>query len=81
MTLLQRKRVLRLIKDLVQRKINEHEYLHFRVIEINHCGGYRVDIYDVALLHDDDVLAIIAVCKMSCVQFQLYLNEGIISIV
>lgn len=80
MTLLQRKRVLRLIKDLVQREINGHEYLHFRINEINNCGGYSVDIYDIALLHDDDVIAIIAVCKMCCVQFRLYLNEGIINL-
>lgn len=81
MTLLQRKRVLRLIKDLVQRKVNGHEYFHFRINEINHCGGYSIDIYDVSLLHDTDVLAIIAVCNVSCVQFQLYLNQGIITLI
>lgn len=80
MTLKQKEKVLELINVLVQRMVNGHEYLHFRINEINNCGGYSVDIYDVALLHDDDVIAIIAVCKMCCVQFRLYLNEGIINL-
>lgn len=80
MTLLQQKKVLNQIKDLVQRTINGHEYLHFRVIDENYCGGYSIDIYDVPLLHDDDVLTIIAVCKMNCVQFRLFLNEGKINL-
>lgn len=80
MTKLQVEKVLIQISDLVQRMVNGHEYINFRVNDENHCGGYSIDIYDVCLLHDDDVLAIIAVCKMNCVQFRLYLNEGKINL-
>lgn len=80
MTYLQKEKVLNQIRELVQRLVNGHEYLHFREVDINHCGGYSIEIYDVCLLHDDDVLAIIAICKMNCVQFRLYLDEGIINL-
>lgn len=81
MTFRQKEKVINLITELVQRMVNGHEYLHFRINDINHCGGYSIDIYDVTLLHDDDVLAIIAVCNMNCIQFKLYLNEGIINLI
>lgn len=80
MTLQQQEKVLRLINELVQRDVNGHKYLHFRIENIDYCGGYSIDIYDVVLLHDDDVMAIIAVCKMCCVQFKLYLDGGKITL-
>lgn len=80
MTLEQQEKVLNLINELVQKEINGHEYLHYRFVDIDYCGGHSIDICDVALLHDDDVLAIIAVCKMTLVQFKLYLNEGKITL-
>lgn len=80
MTLEEQTKVVNLINELVQREVNGHEYLNYRFVNIDYCGGYSIDICDVALLHDDDVLAIIAVCNMNCVQFNLYLNEGKITL-
>lgn len=80
MTLQQEMKVLNLLNNMVQRMVNGHDYLNFRVNDIDYCGGYSIDIYDVTLLHDDDVLAIIAVCKMNCITFRLYLNEGKINL-
>lgn len=80
MTLIQKNKVMNLINEMVQRMINGHEYLHFRINDELYCGGYSIDIYDLPILHDDDVLAIIAICKMNCVQFRLFLNEGKINL-
>ena len=75
MTKLQMNKVHDLVLTLIQREVNGHPYVTITKEETNYCGGYRLVISDVPLLHDNDILAIIGVCVNCCVQFQLCLNE------
>ena len=64
-----------LLLALIQREVNGQPYVTIQTENIDYCGGYRLVISDVPLLHDNEVLAIIGVCVNCCVQFQLFLNE------
>lgn len=75
MTEKQMKKVRKLILALIQREINGHPYVNMKAESRTNCGGWQLVISDVALFHDNEILAIIGVCANNCVQFHLYLNE------
>lgn len=75
MTKLQMKKVRKMILALIQREVNGRPYVNIVEESINHCGGWQLIISDVPILHDTDILAIIGICGVCCLSFQLYLNE------
>lgn len=69
------KKVRELLLALIQRDCNGHPYVTIKAESIDYCGGYQLVIKDIPLFHEEEVLAIIAVCVNNCVQFKLFLNE------
>lgn len=75
MTEKQLKKVRGLVLALIQKEVNGHPYVTIKTEDIDYCGGYQLVITDIALFHEEEVLAIIAVCVNNCVQFKLRLDE------
>lgn len=75
MTKMQMEKVRELVLALIQKTVNGRQYVNIKTEDIAYCGGYQLVITDIPLLHDSDILAIIAVCANCCAQFKLYLNE------
>lgn len=75
MTKIQMEKVRELVLTLIQKTVNGHPYVTIKVEDIDYCGGYQLVITDIPLFHEEEVLAIIAVCVNNCVQFKLRLDE------
>lgn len=81
MTEKQLKKVRELVLALIQKEVNGHPYVTILTEAIGYCGGYQIVIRDIPLFHENEVLAIIAVCVNNCVQFKLRLDEKCIILI
>ena len=70
----------RLFNELVQRNVNGRVYYGFHVEHIDYCGGYMVKIEGHCLLHESDLVALMACADAVTASCRVHLGYGFIEV-
>lgn len=70
----------RLFNELVQRNVNGHVYYGFHVEHIDYCGGIRVIIDGHCLLHESDLVALMACADAVTASVRVHLGNGYVEV-
>lgn len=71
----------RLFNELVQREVNGKVYYGFHVEHIDYCGGYYVMIDGCCLLHESDLVALMACADAVTASVRIHLGYGYVEVI
>ena len=70
----------RRFNDLFQQTINGKPYYTFKVESVDYCGGFKVHICGICLVHADAMITLIGICNAMCLSCTVNLHANRIEI-